>query len=470
MSGAPDLAMPVAGFRAWWPERDGRLRPVTMSAEVWEPGVNEARCLLRSSRPHTAPGHRCTCGIYALASPHDPRLECDRFAVGSVAAWGEMEVHSTGFRARYACITALCFDESASTAHLTWLRAAAARYRVPLVHRRALRAMALEHAAALDFRALAPGAEARRRGGAPSLEADGATGIAVEDHLWVRVESGGLLLGITSALARELAPGALLEAACEPTTVRAGATLATLGEGERRILVRAPVDLSVEALNPAVFTDPDLPTRDPEGRGWLLRVRPPLARWARQGTDIAWGRAGETHYRASLAEQREAGLDPFRWLRPSWVQRMPQVRSGADVLAVLAAERERPRFAGEREVREHIGGGVARALGDPRIRRLAFRAQARVHMRLHDPEADVDLDLFDPSAGPPEELTIYTDADTADRLLAGRLDAAQALRARRIQSPAPAGRVLGLMSLLEELQRAYARDPRCGPRGPGRRA
>ena len=90
-----------------------RLEAIAQEA-VWETGSapTKARCL--TDRGHRAPVARCGCGLYAL---HPTLAQCSSSysdahraaqaghgsdqVVGIVAAWGEVELHETGFRAEY---------------------------------------------------------------------------------------------------------------------------------------------------------------------------------------------------------------------------------------------------------------------------------------------------------------------------------------------------------------------------------
>lgn len=117
----------IVGFRLWKPRRidKGLLRLTsTYIGAVWEPGANHAehrpRSLGQSYRvwpedkyaPHSAPAPECSCGLYAM---HTPELAAPDpfgpaaysptsvpYVIGAVIAWGEIEVHASGFRAEYA--------------------------------------------------------------------------------------------------------------------------------------------------------------------------------------------------------------------------------------------------------------------------------------------------------------------------------------------------------------------------------
>lgn len=119
MSLAPDFIEPAAGYRAWRVGQRGELLPFGVNAAPWARGVNEATCERhfigwRPTTTHVAPAADCTCGFYALHDPTDERLDfytrpraTSLPAVGAIAAWGDMEVHRTGFRAQFACVIAL---------------------------------------------------------------------------------------------------------------------------------------------------------------------------------------------------------------------------------------------------------------------------------------------------------------------------------------------------------------------------
>src|SRR4051794_12696561 len=149
---APDFLQAVVGYRAWHVEDDGLLRPWTFTALPWTAGANRAVCA-RDVR-HAPPVADCMCGLYALTDPGDRRLDfrADQ-AVGAIAAWGDLEVHRSGFRAEHACVVALALPDRAGHEQRVALERAAERYCVPLVPAEQLSAEALRHGAPLpeDF-------------------------------------------------------------------------------------------------------------------------------------------------------------------------------------------------------------------------------------------------------------------------------------------------------------------------------
>src|SRR3954471_11019442 len=164
---APDFVEAVVGYRAWHIEPDGLLRPWTFTALPWQPGANCAVCA-REVR-HEPPVADCMCGLYALTDPADRRLDfrADQ-AVGAIAAWGDLEVHRTGFRAEQACVTALALPDRAGFEQRAALARAAERYGVPLVAADRLRDEALPPGPPLRDALWTRGRAWRARRGAPA--------------------------------------------------------------------------------------------------------------------------------------------------------------------------------------------------------------------------------------------------------------------------------------------------------------
>lgn len=165
MPDTPELTTEVVGFRQWRVRDDLKLRAAHKQQAVWGTGVIKATC-----HPHAnpfnegrtkdpckvSPGPCGECGLYALHSPDDFWYgksgargtlggivpSPDPLIAGIVVAWGEMEVHATGFRAQFARIVALATPESRRDAAVA--RAVAGEYGVPLVAADALPQIASE--------------------------------------------------------------------------------------------------------------------------------------------------------------------------------------------------------------------------------------------------------------------------------------------------------------------------------------
>ncbi|WCB93591.1 Glycine cleavage system H protein [Baekduia alba] len=469
---APDFVEAVVGYRAWHIEDDGLLRPWTFTALPWEPGANRAVCA-RDVR-HMPPVADCMCGLYALTDPGDRRLDfrADQ-AVGAIAAWGDLEVHRTGFRAEQACVTALALPDRAGWEQRDALARAAERYGVPLVAPDRLSDEALRHGATLpdDLWTPSPTWPARRAAGAggapvaprlpavdPAAFGTAARGIALDAHLWVETALGAVVVGLTRALAADLGgepqltlptPGASLEAGDLVATVRVAA--GTFG-------VWAPVGGSVLTVNPRLADDPGLLARDPEGAGWLLRLAP--RDWEREAGAVTWGAAADRHY-AALLERDAARGDAFADVRLERLRALPPVRNAADVLAHLRAEREAPRFADADAVHVELGGRLRDALAnDPPLRERLGRLDTVVRFALREPDATLVLDLRDgrahvagdAPAGGAADLELACTAEDAYRWFIGKLDPASALRCGDVVSSEGPGATLRTLAVLKHLR------------------
>lgn len=136
---APLLAGAVHGVRAWAIGSHGLLQGAGNGAKMpWLPEgePTSAHCLAES---HPAPDPGCGCGLYAY---HPHAFAVRRMArtrrgtvTGVVEAWGRVELHAGGFRAKYARPLALFV----SPLHLVGfegrqqVEVLAARYRAQLV-------------------------------------------------------------------------------------------------------------------------------------------------------------------------------------------------------------------------------------------------------------------------------------------------------------------------------------------------
>jgi glycine cleavage system H protein len=465
---APDFLEAVVGYRAWHVEPDGRLRPWTFTSLAWDPGTNEAVCA-RDVR-HQPPVADCMCGLYALTDPADRRLDfrADQ-AVGAIAAWGDMEVHRSGFRAEHACITALALPDRADHDQRVALELAAQRYGVSLVAPEQLSAEALRHGTPLPDDLWGPEPvwpAARPRGGdrsaepvAPAVDpaafGTGSRGIALDAHLWVETALGAVVVGVTAALARDLGAGLRLTLPDAGAALEAGDRAATLATAAGSFGVWAPVGGSVLTVNPKLIDDPDLLARDPEGAGWLLRLAP--RDWERDARAVTWGAAASRHYAAVVARDAARG-DAFADVRLERLHALPPVRSAGDVLAVLRAERDATRFADAHAVHVELGGRVRDALAaDPAMRAHVGRLDQVVRFALREPDAELVLDLRGGEArvtdgvpaGASVDLELTCTGDDAYRWFIGELDPSAALRCGDLGSSLGTGPTLRALALLK---------------------
>jgi hypothetical protein len=113
-SDAPVLPGRLYGLRAWTVGGGTRLESLAQQG-AWASGSKPTKARCAAGRGHRAPAHDCGCGLYAL---HPTVGECQSSfdkarrsartggaggdVFGIVAAWGEVELHESGFRAEYA--------------------------------------------------------------------------------------------------------------------------------------------------------------------------------------------------------------------------------------------------------------------------------------------------------------------------------------------------------------------------------
>ncbi len=506
----PDLIQAVLGYRTWAIDAEGWLLPFSLAAIAgpWRPGINHATCHYAKWRgtvggpdpapPHEAPDPRCMCGLYALLDPRDRRLPRDdaTVALGAVGAWGEIDVHRSGFRAQYATVLALAVPPRAASHLRRRHERAAERYGVDLVAPDLLEAFGRRHAAPvppslLPAAARPPALPRRRKGGrrtgahsaAPGSSspatllgpapAYGATdvirGLRPEEHLWFEVPE--FRCGITGALADHLGPGPVdLTLPAVGTHHRTSDALAHLtGSAGETLRVWPPLSATVVEVNPALADDPGLLLRDPEGAGWLARLEP--TDWTAEAGGIEWGPAADRAYRTALAEP-----DPWRELRATTLR----VQSAQEVLAELRRRRALPRFPDAAAVHEQLVAPLAAALDrEPATARALARLGRRVRFRLHEPSTGFTLDASGPmafvgpdGAGPadaapePADVTFSLSAITAEQLLTGRLDVARAVRSGTIRADLETTPTLAVLSILRRLPDLPVRPGGHGPSPP----
>lgn len=450
MSGAPDLTEALVGFRAWRVDGHGFLAPWSLhGAGAWVPGTNVAACHMhrfdpsRAGARHRPPAAHCMCGIYALARFGDRRLHGhgDQ-AIGAIAAWGDVELHRTGFRAEQAAVVALAFPPRGGPprAHL---EAAAARYGVELVPRRRLAAAAARFGAPLDPSLLLEPGAAADDGPPPSDRRLGETGIALDEHVWARAATAHVDTGPTDALRELLGPAPDITTPPVGTRVAAGDVLAVAtGADGRALLVWCPVTGTLAEVDPAM----------PGGR--LARVLD--TDWQADQARLTFGRRGETYYAAELARAR-GGHDVFAEVLCEQRLHAPPVRSAADVLRELERRRTAPEHATAAELQAACAEAVhERVAADPEgaaragragvaLRVLAPALGAELHLHARGGEVAVRC-----GASPlPADVTLTAEAPVVARLFAGELDVAQALRSGALASDAPLPRTLGVLSMVK---------------------
>jgi hypothetical protein len=142
---------PILGFRCWQGRDDGRLYSIKAPAK-WKPGANHARCIpsvMPECERHPAPEPSCVCGLYAYHDLNHRRewfYDRPNLVMGTIAAWGEIQIVGEGFRAEYAEILALASPRASTRPQ----RLAARRYGVHLVPFADLARFSLQFAQSLE--------------------------------------------------------------------------------------------------------------------------------------------------------------------------------------------------------------------------------------------------------------------------------------------------------------------------------
>jgi hypothetical protein len=145
---APDLIVPLVGFRQW---RLADGAPTSMYDRADWPDARFTATCDRGHGPGEVPAKDCSCGVYAYYDP------CPRTASaatpdligGAVVLWGRIEAHIYGMRGKHARIVAFELPLSRGRKRRAVLEAAE-RLGVPAVPHRSLKSAALEHGAVLQ--------------------------------------------------------------------------------------------------------------------------------------------------------------------------------------------------------------------------------------------------------------------------------------------------------------------------------
>lgn len=337
----PDLTAAVLGFRIWNVAADGRLGAV-VAGTFWKPGRNEAVCspfLAESRRSHAAPHPGCNCGFNAYLS-HSPKLKTDTTtALGTIGAWGELDVYADGFRAQYAQVLALALppDGPGSTGARERLERAAEMYGVPLVAVENLRAESLRHASPVD-ESLKPDPDAdsapapprwrppKRTAPQPAANQPSAGqplrpvvsvaswkrarghAIWVRRHATVNASATGVEIGLAPGAAAVADPAPEVEVAAIGARVEAGDCVATVTSAypAHVIYLCTPVGGTVRGHNTAFRSDLRDGDRAISSAPWLVELDPddsPL-----EDAPLLWGRPGVELYRRGVAKQSDADV------------------------------------------------------------------------------------------------------------------------------------------------------------------
>ena len=93
-------------------------------------------------------------------------------------------------------------------------------------------------------------------------------------HEWLRLDDGVATVGITAHAAEQLGDLVFIELPKVGAKLTQGQATAVVESVKAASDVYAPVAGEVTEVNDAVAADPTAVTSDPQGGGWLYRIRP----------------------------------------------------------------------------------------------------------------------------------------------------------------------------------------------------
>jgi len=94
-----------------------------------------------------------------------------------------------------------------------------------------------------------------------------------KEHEWVKVDGDVCVVGITEFAQQELGEVVFVELPEVGQVFNSGDELGTIESVKAVAEVYTPVAGEVLEINDAVIEDPELLNEDPQGEGWLVRIR-----------------------------------------------------------------------------------------------------------------------------------------------------------------------------------------------------
>lgn len=94
-----------------------------------------------------------------------------------------------------------------------------------------------------------------------------------EDHEWLDLKDGVATVGITAHAAEQLGDLVFVELPQVGARVAKNGSAATVESVKAASDVYAPLDGEIVEVNPAVVDNPALVNEDPQGAGWLFRLK-----------------------------------------------------------------------------------------------------------------------------------------------------------------------------------------------------
>ena len=256
---------------------------------------------------HDAPHPHCGCGFNALHRIPQGYAADFGHAVGAIAAWGEVDLFRTGFRAEFATVIALGRPGNEGPGHRDRLEHAARFYGVPLVALAELPHFAAEFARPVAPEHL-PGMQpaAKRRAGPRTWHAPlpkralcsamAGNGVWIDKHVALAHKGRTVRLGPTPALAA--ATGARVAPRVHRyQEVEAGDPLLA-AETDDQLICPSPLAGRVMKVRPPGEVDPD---GGPAENGWVVEVE--ARNESPDHWPVVWGIVGADEYRRLILEK-----------------------------------------------------------------------------------------------------------------------------------------------------------------------
>lgn len=94
-----------------------------------------------------------------------------------------------------------------------------------------------------------------------------------DEHEWLKIEGDVATVGITAHAAEQLGDLVFVELPEAGTALDKGATAATVESVKAASDVYCPLDGEIVESNQAIVDDPALVNSDPQGAGWLFKLK-----------------------------------------------------------------------------------------------------------------------------------------------------------------------------------------------------
>lgn len=95
-----------------------------------------------------------------------------------------------------------------------------------------------------------------------------------EEHEWLRVEDGLIVVGITEHASAQLGDIVFIELPEEGTTVSKDDEIVVIESVKAASDILAPIDGEIVEVNEALVDEPSKVNDDPIGDGWFFKIKP----------------------------------------------------------------------------------------------------------------------------------------------------------------------------------------------------